>query len=134
MPEQFTERDLIGLLAGAYALKRQRDDLDKAYKTATKPVREWLEAHPGERLWDGENSLFATLQERSGSQRLDAMSLTEKRPDLLAWLASQGCLSLDNRAYAAVEDKAIQALDVKPFLMPGKRSMALILDKEKGAS
>jgi hypothetical protein len=127
----FTEGQLIALLKGLYEIKRQRNDLDDAYKKASEPVRAWLDAHPGEQLYDGESRIVARLQDRTGAPELDVISLYQKDPETILGLASFGCLKLDAKAWQAIQGKSISAENAKPYLMPGKASVALILDKEK---
>ena len=131
MVEEFTEAQLTALLPGIYQLKRMRDDSADQYKNATAPIRAWLDAHPGDFLRDGETGISARLQDRKGSQEIDAIRLAEAKPELLLWLARQGCLKLDANGWKGMVGKAIEVDDARGFLMPGKGSVALLIDKEK---
>ena len=128
---EFTAADLEAMLPALFDMRRERERLDGAYKTASGPVRAWLDAHPGEQLREGESGISATLQERRGSDELDVIRLAENRADLLLWLALHGCLRLDGAAWKALQGKAAETVGVKPFLMPGRGSTALIIDRER---
>jgi hypothetical protein len=129
--QTFTPAQLEGMLPGLYENRRLREQYGGAYKTGSKPVRDWLDAHPGERLMDGESRVYAQLQPRPGSLKLDAMKLADKRPELLVWLAAQGALNLDLKAWEALQGKAIEVDDIKTFTHPGKGSEALLIEKEE---
>ena len=126
----FTEAELTTMLKGLWEIKHQRDDLDKAYKKGTLPVRDWLAAHPGDFLRDGETGVVAKLQERQGTPELDMISLYQKDTETILDLASFGCLKLDAKGWQGIQGKSMVAERAKPFLMPGKGSMALLIDKE----
>jgi hypothetical protein len=128
---EFTEASVVALLPGIYQLKRMRDDTAKRYETATKIVRAWLDAHPEDFLRDGETGISARLQARAGAQEIDAIRLAEVKPDLLLWLARQGCLKLDANGWKGMVGKAVEIDDARGFLLPGKGSVALLIDKEK---
>ena len=127
----FTAAQLEAMLPSLLALRRQRDDLDRAYKKAAEPVRAYLDAHPGEELRDGESGITACLQERAGGLALDVMTLAEKAPHLLTWLAVRGGLKLDATAWKAIKDKAAEAVDLKRYTYPAGGTTALIIEKEK---
>jgi len=127
----FTEAELTVMLRGLYAIKHQRDDLDKAYKKGSQPVRDWLDLHPGDFLRDGETGIVAKYQERNGPEDMDVIGLAQERPELCIDLAKRGCLRLDNGVWKALQGKTAAALDAAGFLMSGKGSVALLIEKEE---
>lgn len=132
MPEDFSEAQLTHMLLGVWKLKVAARDAADAYDKAKKPLKDWLEAHPGDFLRDGESRCFAKLQERSGSLQIDAISLAEKEPELLVKLAALGCLKLDAGAFEkSVQGKRIEGDQAKVYLMPGPGTVAILIDRER---
>ncbi len=129
--QEMTAAQLEAMLRGLYELNRKGSDIARAYTTGSKPVREWLEAHAGERLRDGEVGIYALLQPSQGTDTLDVMTMAEKRPDLLVWMASHGCLKLNKKPWDGIKGQAIEALDVKGFIHKEGGTPSLIIDKEK---
>ena len=127
---EFSERELLAMLVGLYEIKRQERDAKRAYEKGAKPVRDWLDAHPGETLRDGETGIEGRLQPRQGSPDLDVMRLAEANPDLLRWAAVRGILRLDLAAFRALDGKAREMVEIGDFMAPGAGSEALVIQRD----
>jgi hypothetical protein len=131
MSEDFTEAQLTAMLPTVYALKKQRDAAKSTYDKACKPFRDWLDAHPGDFLRDGETGVVAKLQERSGTEELDAITLAAQHPQVFINLGLHGCLRLNPSVWKAIKDMVIEGVDAAGYIHPGKGSVALIIDREE---
>lgn len=138
--EELSLRAITGMVNAAYQHKRDRDRAKNSYEALTRsatannpagPIRAWLEAHRDEEIQDGETRIKAFLQDKGGSLVLDVISMSEKEPALLAWLANKGALKLDLNAWKALDGKAREALQVQDYISPGFGSQALIVEKER---
>ena len=127
---EFTAAELEAMLPELLSLRRQRDDLAGTYEKASGPIRSWLEAHPEETLRDGESGVSARLRPSRGATEVDAIALAGKRADLLCWLASKGALRLDVKTWQALQGKAVEPVEIKPFTFERGRAPSLIIDKE----
>jgi len=125
---EVTERELVGLLKPYRQMGKEIDRLRRDRERLAKPIREWLEAHPGEDLQDGETGLRGYLEERRGGLMLDTINCG---PDLLAWAGDHGLLKLDNAALKAWEGKAPEILRLKDHCYPGGGSTALQVKEDK---
>ena len=128
---EFTAGELEAMLPGLLVIRRLRDSQDAAYKTGAAAIRSWLDAHPGEELFEGETRTRAWLESRAGSLELDAIGLAEKRPELLLWLAAKGALKLDGKAWLALQGKAAEVLDINPFIGRSGGGDALKIDDRR---
>lgn len=128
---ELTHGDLVKML-GAYAdAKRQGKDAADLQKTLAKPLREYLEGHPGEELYDGERRIKAFLQSRKGTPELDCMALVEKDPYLATWAMTHGLLKLDKKTWDGLQGKAQEMAQLEKFVSPGAGSEALQVVEER---
>lgn len=125
---EVTARDIIGMLPlyAGYRDTERRAKRDK--ELMGKTLKQYLEEHPEETLFDGETQLEARLQERRGVKVLDASSIPS---ELLVWLGEHGCLLLDNTAFRALDGKFPEVLKVRDFLYPGPGSVSLQVGKRE---
>ena len=127
---EFNEGELEAMLPGLWKLRRDRDDLGRAYNTGKKPIDDWLDQHPGEQLRDQETGTFASLQIRKGRPQLDLITLQRELPDVVDKLAELGLLVLDVKAFEAQEGKFAAWLDANRYVGTGPGSTALRIEKE----
>lgn len=127
-----SHRDMVAMLSTYMDAKRQRKDADELLKTLGKPIREYLEQHPGEELSDAEHGIRAFLQPRRGTPELDCMALAEKNPALATWTMTHGLLKLDKKTWDALRGKAQEMAQLEhDFTSPGLGGEALQVVQEK---
>ncbi len=127
-----THANMVAMLSTYTDAKRQRKDADDLLKTLAKPIREYLEQHPGEELTDGERGIRAFLQPRQGTPELDCMALAEKNPALATWTMSHGLLKQDKKAWDGLKGKAQEMAQLEhDFTSPGLAGEALQVVQEK---
>lgn len=131
MTEELGHADLVRML-GAYAdAKRQAKDAKDLMTTLSKPLREYLERHPGEELYDGERRIKAFLQSRTGTPELDLMTLAQNDDVLAFWALTHGLLKLDKKAWDGLAGKALEMAQLENYVSPGAGSEALQVVEEK---
>ena len=123
-----TEKQLIPMLTSYLDYRKQRDNVQSTMDTISGVLKGWLRAHPGEILRDGERGIRARIQESSGSFEMDVAGLPE---NLLAWAAEHRLLKLDAATWKALSDKAVEMIDLKPYVYTGKGTERLQVEKEK---
>lgn len=129
---ELTHGDLAGMLLPCVNAKNRQKDAGDLLKTLAKPIREYLEQHPGEELYDGEQRIRAFLQPRAGTPELDCMALAEKNPALATWAMTHGLLKLDKKAWDGLKGKAQEMAQLEhDFTSPGPGSEALQVLQEK---
>ena len=90
-----------------------------------KLIKHYLETHPGEVVWDGENGLEAKLQERDVPGRpCDLHSLFERNPGLFMQLLHNGCLRVDE---TALKSAGALVAGIEAYMGPKGRTTALIV-------
>lgn len=98
MTTETTERALIAELKRIHDLQEVHRQLGKDLDERKKPYRDWLAAHGGEALRDGEHDIVARLQARSGGRvYADVLEMQAKVPDLVAKLLTLGALQIDDK-------------------------------------
>lgn len=119
------------VLMGSYATARTEESTGKKTKDICgKALKEYLEGHRGEDLYDGETGLHGFLQERNSARKLDFGNLPI---ELLNWLANHDCLKFDDEHFKGVQKKQVaeEVAQVERYLMPGTASESLQVRKEK---
>lgn len=128
---ELSHADLVKMLGMYVDCKRERKDADDLLKTLAKPLREYLERHPGEQIYDGERRVRAFLQTKKGTPEMDLMTLTEKDPFLATWALNHGLLKLDKKAWDGLAGKAQEMAQLEKYVSPGAGSEALQVVEEK---
>ena len=130
--EDFTRQHLINILPSAYSAKRTAADTKSSYEDYQKIIKPWLEAHPGEQLYDGETEITAALGSRAGTPTLDWRTLAEANPELALWALKMGLATFNNKAFDALETSAqfAELVDLKGYLMPGGETRTLHITKK----
>lgn len=117
-----TRAKLEGWLV-SYCKARDAESQAKSEKEGIgKALKDWLEEHPDEVLYDMEHGLQAYLQTRQGSDRYDVSSMP---PELILRLHQAHALQLDVQVIKALSGKDILPEDVKPYRVPAEQSVAL---------
>ncbi len=130
--EDFSVSTLEAMLVHLCALREEAADQKKAYDTGSKPVRDYLDKHPGEQLRDGEGRVAAWLQNSRPEKMLDIRGLAEKHPKLVVIMADMGLLKMDFPAFEAAEGKFPGYTDVLGFIGQGKSKRAsLRIERDK---
>lgn len=123
--------DVVKLI-GPYAEARAAEFGAKRDKERVGSViRQFLEEHPEETLYDGELGLEAMLKQRTGPSELDIIGLAEKHPQIVVRLAELGLLRLDNTGWRAQKEKFPEAVTIQGFISPGKGSVALNVEVKR---
>lgn len=122
------QADALAHLRGYEAARTEAQRSKSAQDLFGSRLKEWLEAHPGEPIRDGETGLVGELQKRSGASRMDVASLPD---ELLLWAARMGLLNADLKAWTALKDKFHEAQRMSQFLTPGGESFALRVYNDK---
>jgi hypothetical protein len=128
---ELSHADLVKMLGMYVDCKKERKGADDLLKTLAKPLREYLERHPTEQIYDGERRVKAFLQTKKGTPELDCMSLAEKDAALAIWALSHGLLKLDKKAWEGLAGKAQEMAQLENFVSPGAGSEALQVVEEK---
>jgi len=128
---ELTHAQAVGLLKPALEDKESTAKAAKDYKAVQKPIRDYLEAHRDEQLYDGENNIKAFLETRRGSVEMDCMNLAGDSPSLALWAMQHGLLKLDGKQYEAMQGKAGEMIDLGRYVSPGAGSEALKIERVK---
>ncbi len=128
--EELTERQLIGMLKGAYDMRRDAAQTKKAYEQVKAIFGEWLDRHPGEKLYDAETRTYAALKSGGDSQVLDVITLASSNPSVLVKLGELGLLKLDVTAFKVQETKFQGGAIVRAHIIKEPRTARLIVDRE----
>ena len=120
-------RVLVSLLRAYTEARTERDNYGRRVDSLAKMLKQYLEAHPEEVLWDGENRIEARLQNRSGGETYDLVSIHASNPALFERLYNTGCLMVDAAAVKAQRD---QVAGVEKYAMPKKGTTALIVEEK----
>ena len=126
-PDAIDRRMLLGLLRAYVGLRAERDAAAKGMDALSKQIKPYLEAHPGEVLFDGESRIEASLQERSGGVTYDLISIHKADPILFQRLFDTGCLTVDAAVVKAQHD---QVGGLEKYAMPKRGSVALMVDQK----
>ena len=140
--KDFTEQQLVSLLSGLYALRRNADRQKEAYEKAKKPVGEWLlKQSEGYRLTDGETKTFAQYVGGGQEHLLDFERLLEETGpgysgvgagiETLVWLATHGCLALRWPVFTELAKSAPEQAVAERFIYTEPRKRRLLIDREK---
>ena len=129
--EEITERQLVGMLKSAYDMRRDAARTKKAYEQVKAAFGDWLDTHPGERLYDAETRTYAALKGGGDSQVLDVMTLAREEPTALAKLAELGLLKLDVTAFKVQKTKFQEGAIVERYIIKEPRTTRLIVDREE---
>ena len=116
------------LISPYYNLGREINRQEKQRSAWGKPIREFLEANRGEPLEDRELGLVARLQERQGPDTYDVPAMPDA---LVIWAAKQGLLNMDAKPAKALLGKFAEGLELERFRMPGRPSVALVVEKRE---
>ena len=128
-PAELSEGQLIGLLRVYVDYRRREAEAGEGKDQVGGQLKRWLEAHPGEVLWDGETRLEGRLQARAGTPTYDLLGIREHDDSLFQRLLALGCVSIESKA---VKLHAEQLAGVQRYAMPGKGSVALIVEERPG--
>lgn len=97
------DRETLTQMLSVYA--DARDKRDAAGRDVTqlgKYLRDWLNLHPGEELWDAERNIVAFLRtQKLPVQRYDVNAIIQNNPQLWARLIEHGCIELNVAAIKA---------------------------------
>lgn len=110
------ERRIVGLLkpyvearkAEAYA-KRDKDAAGEA-------IKDWLQRHPADSLYDGETGIDAQLKTRNGTESYDIGRMPWA---LVKKLWAANALSMDVKMLRALAEKTTLYIDSQPWRVPG---------------
>ena len=108
-------REIVGIKASITEFEAERKRLEA-------PVRAWLDAHPGERLFDGEHGVEAyhELSQKAGGYDVAAMPAK-----MVTALHKANALSVDAAMLKALEGKSVLPIDAKRYYIPGGEGKAL---------
>ena len=93
---EIEDRDLLAMLPLYVDLRERETSAKEEKERIGKPIRKYLEEHPGETLYDGESDIEGRLQRRSSAPQYDLLSLFEREPELFKRLLHSGCLRADH--------------------------------------
>ena len=127
-PDADDRRMLVSLLRAYHEARADRDNAVKRVDSLGKMMREFLESHPGEVLWDGENKIEARLQERSGGVTYDLIAIAHQDHVLFDRLFNLGILTVDAAAAKAQRD---QVAGLEKYAMPKRGTTALIVERKE---
>ena len=125
-PAELSEGQLIGLLRVYVDYRRREAEAGEVKDQVGGQLKRWLEAHPGEVLWDGETRLEGRLQQRAGTITYDLLGIEEFDPPLFNRLLRLGCLRVDA---GAVKVQAEQLAGIQRYALPGKGTVALLVEE-----
>lgn len=128
---ELSHADLVKMLGMYVDCKKERKGADDLLKTLAKPLRDYLERHPGEQIYDGERRITASLQSRTGTPEMDLMTLTADDPFLATWALNHGLLKLDKKAWGGLAGKAQEMAQLERYVSPGAGSEALQVVEER---
>lgn len=121
-----TEREVIALLEELHTLRQAIRETQARERAITEAVKAYMEQRGLEVLEDGEKGYVARLQVRRGSPTYDVRSM----PDgLVLRLKGLGALAVDAKVIKALDGKAAEALDVRPYAIPGPETVALVVER-----
>jgi len=123
-----THEDAVAMVSLVYAARAAKRDAETSDKILTDALKTYLTDSGDLDVYDGENRLTASLQERQLAGSLDLKSMAEENPGLLIELGLIGVLSADLKALGANSDAAVEAA---LYLCPGGKSYALTVKAEK---
>ena len=108
-------REIVGIKESIAEFVAKRQMLEA-------PVRAWLDAHPGERLFDGEHGVEAyhELSQKAGGYDVAAMPRM-----LVLHLHQANALSVDAAMLKALEGKSVLPIDAKRYYIPGGEGKSL---------
>ena len=129
--EEITERQLVGMLKSAYDMRRDAARTKKAYEQVKAAFGDWLDQHPGERLYDSETRTYAALKSGGDAQVLDVITLAREQPTALAKLAELGLLKMDMTAFQVQKTKFQEGAIVERYIIKEPRTTRLIVDREE---
>ena len=127
-PDAVERGQLLRMLRAYIECRHVRDLEAKRLETMGGHLKDFLNKHPEETLWDGENEIKARLQERKGANIYDLLSLREKDPVLFKRALGLGCVSLDPKAVKLHEE---QLVGIERYAGPGKGTVALQVERKK---
>jgi len=123
-----THEDAVAMVSLVYAARATKRDAETSDKILTAALKQYLQDSGDLDVYDGENRLTASLQERQLAGSLDLKSMAEENPGLLIELGLIGVLSADLKALGANDE---DAKDAAMYLRAGGKSYALTVKAEK---
>ena len=127
---EMTRENAAGLLP---AYVKARDESTSAKKHQDRLgdlIKHFLEQHPEEVLWDGENEIEATLQTRSlPGREYDLATMWEKDRIIFERLVLHGCLKVDE---VAVKRAGQNVGGVDRYAYPQRSTTALKVERKQG--
>ncbi len=124
--ENLVRRRLEAMLEDYVLQRASKSSAEREMERISKEVKPWLEAHPEEQLIDGERGFVVFLQTRGGGETYD---MTRMPDDLVLLLHHMGALSINTKAVAAQDGKEVSER-TKPYKIPGKGTVALIIERK----
>ena len=119
---------LIDMLSIYIEARDKRDGAGKDVSRLAGYIRQYLDLHPGEELWDAERNIVAFLQPRKvPGRRYDVSAIIANNPRLWQQLIEHGCLELNE---AAIKAAGPNVGGVEKYAYPQGMSTALMVVKK----
>jgi hypothetical protein len=108
---------LIGTLKEVHEARRRKSADGKVSDKLSAPIKAWLEAHPGEDMYDGESGISAWLTAAT-MQTWDVRTMVFRDPELVTALAHMGLLTVQTTPFnsllkSAPNDDLVKATDYR---------------------
>ncbi len=123
---EYSQREVVAVLKNYVEQRRIETDASRHKADYARIIRQYLDAHPGEQVEDGEHGIVARIQERQ-TMDYDFSALSEA--DLYA-LATQGLLKADAGGMKALGGKTLATQHLLEHKIPGLTT-ALIVEERK---
>ncbi len=126
--DAISHSNLVGLLAPYVETRRKRDISAKHLDLLAHQLKEYLEAHDGEELWDGEKGIIARMQTRSSTEHYDTANMPI---DLIQKLWQANALKVDTAMIKALVGRSSLPEEIKRWRVPGGVTYALEVKETK---
>lgn len=120
------QRALIEQLRSYVENREQREVYGKQVERLAVLFKNYLERHDGEELVDGERNIIARLQIRGGGDAYDI----QRAPEGLVLLLHKLNLLTVNMAGVKAQEGREASERLKPYKVPGKGTVALIVEQK----
>ena len=126
LSDELAEGYLENLLPSYAANRHAEYEARKAKDGIASLLRQWLEAHPEQVLYNGEAGIEASLRPRKLPGRLyDLTTLAKQDPALFERLLEMGCLQVND---AIVKEQGAQVGGVERYAFPQGETKALVVE------
>ena len=123
--DEVTRQQLVGLLRSAMEARASRDQYARQYDQMARLLKDYLQAHEDETLFDGEAKIEASLQRRSLGESYDVASMSWA---LVQALHEARLLTVNVGGVRALADQRLKD-EVNVYKQPGGETTALMLKK-----